>query len=331
MNSDPNIATSAGIRVRLGTFAIIAASSILFCSKGVVVKLAYAHGVDALTVLTLRMAFALPFFLASIWIGSRGAQRIAAADWARMVGLGFLGYYVSALVNFTGLQYVSVGLERIVLYTYPSMVLAVSAFVMRKRVSPPTWAACGMAWLGIIVAYAGESGAPSASQHTTFGTMLVLMSAFTYAIFILLSEGVLRRIGSIRFGGLAGGISCVFMLAHAAAARPFDSILNLPPAVYGHGLILALFGTVAPTLLLSLGLRRTTPQRFAIIGSVGPVTTLLLAWAVLGERPNTALIIGFVLTLMGGLAVSLMKNDPRAISNPPPNEASSTASGMPVR
>jgi drug/metabolite transporter (DMT)-like permease len=293
------------------TFAIIAASSILFCSKGVIAKLAYAQGVDALTVLALRMGFALPFFIAMAVWWSRGAERLAAGDWARMTGLAFVGYYISSLVNFTGLQYVSVGLERIVLYTYPSMVLVISAFLLRKPVRGATWAACVIAWLGIVVAFVGELHTPSRNDHALLGAGLIFASAFTYALFILLSGDVIRRVGSMRFTGIVVGLSCVFILTHALSTRPIELLTSLPAPVYADGLILALLGTVAPSLLLSVGLRRTTPQRFAIIGTVGPVATLFLAWAVLGERPNIAQYLGFALTLAGGLAVSLIKEKSR--------------------
>jgi drug/metabolite transporter (DMT)-like permease len=307
----------------LATFLIVAASSILFCSKGVVAKLAYAQGADALAVLTLRMGFSLPFFLGmALWF-SRGAAPLSGGEWARLAGLGFLGYYISSLVNFMGLQYVSVGLERIILYTYPSMVLAISAFVLRKRVQPATWVACAVAWLGIVAAFLGETH--GGNPHTTFGAGLIFVSAFTYALFILMSGDVIRRVGAMRFAGLAGTFSCVFMVAHSLTSRPAAEIFKLPAPVFVDGVILALLGTVAPTLLLALGLRRTTPQRFAIIGAIGPVATLLLAWAVLGERPNAAQALGFALTLGGGLAVSLMKGEskPARTSEVPSGAAAS--------
>jgi len=309
----------------VATFSIVAASSILFCSKGVVAKLAYAHGVDALTVLTLRMGFAFPFFVGIALWWSRGAVPLSLGDWGRLAGLGFLGYYISSLVNFTGLQYVSVGLERIVLYTYPSMVLAISAFVLRKPVRPATWAACIFAWIGIVIAFVGETRAPSRNDHTLLGAALIFASAFTYALFILMSGNVIRRVGSMRFTGIAVGFSCLFILLHSFLSRPVGALLTLPAPVYGEGLILALLGTVAPALLLSVGLRRTTSQQFAIIGTMGPVATLFLAWAVLGERPNAAQAAGFILTMAGGLAVSLIKEKPRKITENPMLEPAKTS------
>lgn len=299
----------------LATFAIVAASSILFCSKGVVAKLAYAHGADAITVLALRMGFALPFFAAMAAWAARGAERLILKDWGRLAGLGFIGYYVSSLVNFTGLQFVTVGLERIILYTYPSIVLALSAFVLRRRVRPAVWIACAMAWLGIVGAFIGETQGPATGRHVALGSALIFASALTYAGFILLSGDTVRRVGSLRFTGLAAGFSCVFILTHAALARPAGLWLHLPAPVYVEGLILALFGTVIPALLLAMGLQRTSAQRFAIIGMTGPVTTLFLAWLVLGERPNFVQGVGFALTLAGGLAVSLLK-DERSVSEP---------------
>jgi drug/metabolite transporter (DMT)-like permease len=293
---------------RLVTFLIVAGSSVLFCSKSVFAKLAYAEGVDALTVLTLRTAFAFPFFaLFAMW-PSPGAQPLALRDWGRLAFLGFVGYYLSSLVNFTGLQYISVGLERIILYTYPSIVLGISAIVLRTRISGSTWAACAVAWIGIIIAFAGETHSPVASDRTALGAALILTSALTYATFIMLSGETIKRVGALRFTGIVVGFSCLIMQAHHAVMRPVSVLFSLPGKVYGYGVILAIFGTVAPALLLSLGLKRAGAQRFAIISSIGPVATLFLGWAMLGEQPNLAQAAGFVLTLTGGLAVTLLKS-----------------------
>lgn len=289
------------------TFGIVAASSILFCSKGVFAKLAYAHGASALTVLTLRMGFALPVFLVLAIKSSRGASPLTAPDWARLTGLGFVGYYVSSLVNFTGLQYVSVGLERIILYTYPSLILVFSAVVLRKRIRLAIWAACLIAWGGIVIAFAGEMHHSSGNEKTVFGAVLIFFSAVTYAAFLMLGGNTIRRVGAMRFTGIACGISCIFMVVHFSATEPLMKLLVLPAAVYGYGIILALFGTVVPMVLMGVGLQRAGAQRFAVISMVGPVATLLLAWFTLGERPNLPQVLGFLLTLGGGLTMSLLK------------------------
>jgi len=309
MKTDTHSSPSA-LTGGLATFCLAAGSSILFCSKGVIAKLAYAHGADALSVLALRMGFALPFFIGMIVVSSRGAAVITPADWARLAGLGFIGYYVSSLVNFSGLQYVSVGLERVVLYTYPSLVLAISAFVLRKPVRPAMWAACVVAWLGIVAAFSGEWHSHPTGEHVVLGTTLIFISALTYAIFILLSGDVIKRVGASRFTGLAVGFSCVFVLLHYVATHPAKALLGFAPSVYVDGLLLAVLGTVAPALLMSLALKRAGAQRFAIIGAIGPVATLFLAWGILKEAPNAGQVAGFALTLGGGLFISLMKDKP---------------------
>lgn len=294
---------------RFATFGIVAGSSILFCSKGVVAKLAYAYGVSALTVLTLRMGFALPIFAILAAKTSRGSTPLTGCDWARLTGLGFLGYYISSLVNFIGLQYVSVGLERIILYTYPSLILAFSALVLRKRIRLEMWIACCIAWGGIIAAFAGELQHPSANEKVVFGALSIFSSAVTYAAFLMLSGRMIQRVGTARFTGIAVGISCSFMIIHFAATQSLSTLMALPAPVYAYGIILAIFGTVAPAVLMSIGLQRAGAQRFAIISMTGPVTTVILAWIVLKEQPNILQLLGFGLTLGGGLMISLLKED----------------------
>ncbi len=289
------------------TFAIVAASSILFCSKGVVVKLAYTHGVDALTILTLRMGMALPFFVVIAALASRGVAPLAAGDWLRLAGLGFVGYYVSSLVNFTGLQFVSVALERIVLYTYPTLLLIFSVLFLKKHVPRGVWIAAGISWIGIATAYAGELRSAVGNRNVELGAALIFLSALTYAVFILLSGGMIQRIGTMRFTGITVGFSCGFVLLHAAITMDVSALLTLPAPVYVEGLVLAVLGTVLPSVLLSTGLRRAGAQRFAVISTIGPMTTLFLAWAVLGEVPMASQWIGFGLALAGGLGVSLLK------------------------
>lgn len=309
-----------------GTFCLVAGSSILFCSKSVFAKMAYAHGVDAITVLALRMAFALPLFAGLAIFASRGAAPLTGADWARMAGLGFVGYYISSLVNFTGLQYVSVGLERIILYTYPSLVLAYSALVLRTRIRPVMWAACAAAWVGIVAAFAGEMHNPIRDVgRTGFGAVLIFISAMTYATFIMLSGSMIQRVGAMRFTGIAVGFSCLFILAHYGATHALPTLARQPAPVYGLGIILAVFGTFAPSVLLSLGLRRAGPQKFAIISTVGPVATLFLAWLTLGEHLNAGQAVGFVLTLGGGLMISVFKEKPPQALRPTQFKSSNDA------
>lgn len=293
----------------LVTFLVVAGSSLFFCSKGVVAKLAYTAGADAITVLVLRMCFALPVFVVAGWWSHRqAATPLTPRLWAAMAGLGFVGYYLSSLVNFTGLQYVSVGLERIVLYTYPSLVLLFSAIRERRRLSPGLVVAALVSYGGILISFLGEAeGRTEDRGLVLLGMALVFLSAVTYAVFITLSGRVVAAVGSTRFTSIVVGFSCVFMLLHFGVTRPVGELFLLPRSVYLCGVVLAVLGTVVPSFLLGVGLRRAGPQRFAIIGTVGPVATLFLAWLILGESVNVAQAAGFLLSLGGGLVATLLK------------------------
>lgn len=305
-------------RLRASTVLIVAGSSLLFCSKGVFAKCAYRYGADYLTVLALRMAFALPFFLITGFLAARRRViPLTGGQWAAMAGLGFLGYYLSSVMNFAGLSHISVGLERIVLYTYPSLVVIGSSIFLKSRLRAPVVAAALTGYAGIILAFAGEAGERLGNHHElVLGTALVFGSAVTYAAFILLSGQFLRTIGPGVFTSGVVGFSGLFVMLHYFCTRPLAPLLHQPAEVYGFGAILAIFGTVLPSYLMGMGLQRAGATRFAIIGTTGPLMTVLLAWLVLGESVNATQAAGFVLSLAGGLAVSLLK-EPAAVPKPP--------------
>lgn len=306
--------TAPSSRISLATFLIVAGSSVFFCTKGIFAKLAYREGVDAISVLALRMAFAFPVFAFMGW-WNRGKEAVAltARDWARLVGLGFFGYYLSSYVNFAGLQFISVGLERVTLYTYPSLVLLGGALIYKKRISRPVVIATVVSYLGILCAFVGEAHGKSEQwQDVALGTGLVFISAVTYAIFILVSGETVKRLGAARFTSCVVGVSCVLILLHFSVTRPIASLFKFSPAVYGYGIILAIFGTVVPSYLLGMGLQRASAQKFAVIGTVGPVVTLVLAWAVLSEPLRPVQLLGFVLSLAGGVAISFLKEKPNS-------------------
>ena len=296
----------------LVTFLIVAGSSVCFCTKGIFAKLAYAEGADSITVLALRMGMALPVFLAVGWWNGRSQRApVSRRDWLHLLLLGFLGYYLSSFVNFYGLQNISVGLERMVLYSYPSLVLLGSALFLKRRIRPGVWIAMLVAYAGIACAFAGEALHTSGPRSTLLlGTGLVFLSALTYAWFILSSGELLRRMGPAAFTSRVVGVSCLMILLHYSATRPIAHLFALNGKTYACGAALALIGTVAPSYLLGSGLKRAGAQRFAVIGTVGPVTTILLAWAVLGESFHPWQLTGFLLSLAGGLGVSLLKEKP---------------------
>lgn len=299
---------SRSFKSSLLTFLIVAGSSLFFCSKAVFVKLAYRYGLDAVTTLALRMAMAFPFFLiGGIWASSgKQVQPLTGRDWARLALLGFCGWYLSSVINFMGLEHVSVGLERMILYTYPSIVLLGSVLVLRK---PLKWGVAGamlLSYLGILIGYYAEASA-KAGGETWLGALLVFGSAISYAIFVLLSGEMISRIGPIRFTSCVVGFSCLYVLIHFVLTHPPGAILKLPPGAYGCGVALAIAGTVIPSYLFGIGLKRAGAQAFAVIGMIGPLGTVGLAWMLLGEAINPVQVLGLALTLAGGVIVAMKK------------------------
>ncbi len=291
------------------TFVIVAGCSICFCSKGVLIKLSFVANADPLTVLALRMAFAFPvFLLCALVLNWKADAVLSKQEWASILGFGFIGYYFSPLVNFAGLQYVSVGLERMLLYTYPTFVVMGGLFFFRERVSPLTWIAVGLTYVGIVVAYSGEVSADGETRLVVFGSVLILLSALTYSFFVLFSRKLLERLGAIRFTANVLCVSCLFTFIHYGVMGGYAALDRVGPQAYRYALLLAIFGTVVPSFLLGIGLRRAGAQRFAVLSTIGPVATVLLAWAFLGEAVNGYQLAGLAITLSGGVMVSLSKS-----------------------
>jgi drug/metabolite transporter (DMT)-like permease len=311
------------LRTSLATYGIVAASSLFFCSKAVFVKLAFRYDMDAVTVLALRMAMALPFFLIGGWLdGRRNPRPISRKDWGMLALLGFFGWYLSSVVNFMGLEHVSVGLERMILYTYPSIVILGSVLFFKKPLRLVVVGAMGISYLGILIGYQAE--AATSSAETLYGALLVFASAVSYAVFVMLSGQVVSRIGPIRFTSCVVGFSAIFVLIHFSLTHPPSLLMNLSSGAYGCGIALAIAGTVIPSYLFGIGLKRAGSQAFAIIGMVGPLGTVFLGWFILGESLNLTQILGLLLTLAGGLAVSLLKDKRAPEPTMEPEKAAAT-------
>ena len=115
--------------------ALAAAGSIAFSGKAIIIKLAYRHGVDAVTLIMYRMLFALPFFVVIAWWAGRGKPALERRDVVVVCGLGFSGYYLASFLDFAGLAYVSASFERLVLYLNPTLVLLLGWILFRRRVT----------------------------------------------------------------------------------------------------------------------------------------------------------------------------------------------------
>lgn len=280
-------------------FAVLSATG--FSLKAIFVKLAYAAApVDAVTVLSLRMGLALPLFAWLLWLSrGSGQARLSARDWVHVLLLGMFGYYLSSLFDFYGLQYISAGLERLILFTYPTLVLLLQMLAMGERPGPRTFLALGLCYLGLGIALVHDIRVEGDSELILLGAAWVFASAVTYALYYLGTGVVIRRVGSMRLAGLAGGASAIMVLAHYGLTRDPAQLLNLPAEVWLHGSLMALLSTVLPIYWMALAVQRMGASHAALFGNLGPVLTLLAAWALLGEAITLYQIGGLALVLLG--------------------------------
>jgi drug/metabolite transporter (DMT)-like permease len=296
----------AASHARLTGILLVLASAILFSTKSIFIKLAYQETVDAVTLLTLRMVFALPFFLFMVFLAGRSEKAVTLTrrDWFVLFLLGFGGYYLASLLDFLGLQYISAGLERLVLFLYPTLTVLITAFVLKRPPGRTTWLAILLSYIGMALVVWQDVHHPSA--HLGLGMALVFGSALSYAIYLVGSGEMINRIGANRFTGIALSISCFCCMLHFLLVNPF-SALQVSPRVLGLGVTLAIVCTVLPATMLTNGIRRIGASRAALIGAVGPVATLYLGYAVLGETLGWLQGAGTVLVLAGVLLITLKK------------------------
>ena len=258
-----------------------------FSAKSIFIKLAYADAsqVDAVTLLALRMLLALPFFLL---IGLRefrsGSKGMTGREAGVVLLLGFLGYYLASLLDFLGLQYLPAGLERLILFLYPTFVILLNALFDRRPIRPQQGLSLLLGYSGILLVYGGLP--QQEIPNLAIGTGLVLGSALSFALYLSLAGRMIPRIGSGRFTAYSMTVACGLVLGHYAAIHPWEARIpdGITPRVALLGAALALISTVMPAFLMNAGIQRIGSGTAAIIGSLGPVSTLLLAWWLLDER-----------------------------------------------
>jgi len=292
--------------VPLAGFLITLLGAILFSTKAIIVKLAFgATHTDALTLLTLRMVFALPFYagVALLVSSQKSNVRMTAPQWGLVALLGVLGYYVSSLLDFMGLQYVSAGLERLILFLYPSFVVFINALVFKQRITSVQKWALLLTYLGIGIAYAGELTIDTSRQGLYLGSFLVFLCAVTYSIYIAGSGKMIPLVGANKFTAYAMLAATAGIFGHFTLAGQGE-VLAAGRALWGYGLGLAIFSTVLPSFLISQGLKRIGANNVAIISGIGPISTIAQAYFFLHEPIFVAQIGGTVLVVLGVLLLS---------------------------
>ena len=284
--------------------------AVCFSTKAVIVKLAYRDTtVDAVTLLALRMLFSLPFFLISALTVSGKTDNIkfTVKQWFGVAIVGCLGYYISSLLDFLGLQYISAGMERLILFVYPTLVLIMSSLLFKQRIKKLQWLAVAVTYAGLLLAFINEADFQSdKTDQFVLGSFLILTCAFTYAAYIVGSGKLIPIVGAAKFNSYAMSFACAAVLIHFFITSD-GSLLHLSASVYYYSLLMAVLSTVIPSYLISEGIKRIGSDNAAIVGSIGPVSTILQAYLLLYEPISLVQLAGTALVLAGVLIITLKK------------------------
>jgi drug/metabolite transporter (DMT)-like permease len=285
--------------------ALATAGAIAFSGKAILAKLMYRHGVDAVQVLFWRMLLALPLFLALAWWAGRGKAPFTRPDWIAIGGLGFCGYYLASMLDFLGLQFITASLERLILYLNPTLVLLLSVLWLRVRVSARQMAAIALSYAGVLIVFSHELKFEGA--NVALGATLVFASALSYAVYLVASGEVVRRIGALRLTGAATSVACVFAIAQLFVLRTPSAVM-VPEPVIWLSLTNAVFTTFAPVVMVMMAIERIGAPLAAQCGMVGPMSTILLGVVLLGEPFTGWVIAGTVLVLAGVWLLAKWRN-----------------------
>ncbi len=277
-------------------FALLAA--VFFSIKAIFVKLAYRYGVDAVTLLTLRMSFALPFFLFIALLEGRktGVVALNRKQIVSIIGLGLVGYYLASLFDFIGLQYISAGLERLILFLFPTFTVLLSRLFLSRKVSKIELQALLISYAGIVLAMQHELAL--AGENIFLGAVLIFGSTLAYAIYLIGSGELIPKVGARRFMAYAMVVSCCAVIIQYFVTGGADA-LHLPAEVYGYGLAIAVFSTVFPAFMLSFAIHRIGASHTSIFGGIGPVITIVMASFLLGETMGALQMAGTLLVISG--------------------------------
>ncbi len=286
--------------------AMVGLAAVCFSAKAIMIKLAFAYHVDPLSLLFLRMTFSLPFFVVIPLLQKArpDAPALRSTDYLKLAGLGVLGYYASSLLDFLGLQYVTAGLERLILFVYPTLVVLLSWLLWRKPIGRREVGALLLTYVGIAVVFSND--AIREQPNVMLGALLIFGSAFTYAVYLIGSGRLIPRFGAISFTAYAMTVSALSVIVHYLVTAK-SSVFAYPREVFAYGAALAIISTVIPTFLVSAGIKAIGASRAAIIASIGPVVTIVLGYFFLGEQISGYEIVGTVLVLAGVLMVSVKK------------------------
>ncbi len=284
--------------ILLGVLGIV-----LFSSKAVLVKLIYRYEVDALSALLLRMLFSFPFYVAIVCFYTNEKKEVAIGkkDYLWLAFFGFIGYYLASYFDFIGLTYIKASLERIILFVYPTIVLLFNRMFLKRVITRNQKLAILITYIGIIITFGSEVSITG--NYAYLGGFLVLLSAITYASYLVGSGWLIPKFGVMRFTAYAMLVSCVCVFVHYGVISKVN-IVNYPWQVYALGLLIAVFATVIPSFLVSISIKLINSSNFAVVAGIGPISTIVLAFVFLDERLTSVQMFGTIVVILGISLVS---------------------------
>ncbi|WP_237275125.1 DMT family transporter [Tenacibaculum ovolyticum] len=289
------------VGVLLGILGIV-----LFSSKAVMVKLVYKYDVDAISALLLRMLFSFPFYIVIAYYFRNENKEIPNTknDYLWVFLFGFVGYYLASFFDFVGLTYIKASLERIILFIYPTIVLLFNRLFFKHRISKKQQLAIFITYLGIVITFGSEVSI--SGNNTYIGGFFVLLSAITYASYLVGSGWLIPKFGVVRFTAYAMLVSCICVFIHFGIISNAN-IFSFSWEVYLLGFLIAVFATVIPSFLVSISIKLINSSNFAIVAGVGPVSTIILAVIFLNETITILQVVGIIIVVLGILLISKNK------------------------
>ncbi|BET25107.1 drug/metabolite transporter (DMT)-like permease [Limnobacter thiooxidans] len=282
--------------------------AIFFSGKAIVVKLAYAYPVDASTLLAMRMLLSLPLFLGALiftTLREKNAAKMTIKDYGLITLAGLLGYYLASLFDFMGLQYITAGLERLILFTYPSIVLLISCAIKQRWPEPWQLMCMALSYVGLAVVYGHET--VLLGDNTALGVLLVFVSAVCYASYLIVGERLLKRLGTIRVTAMATLVSATAILIQINLQQPISIILDQPLPVWGWSLVNAVFCTFVPVFSVMTAISLIGAPRVSQLGMIGPIATIALGTWILKEPFTIWHAAGTALVILGVALLSMKK------------------------
>ncbi len=292
--------------------ALAVIGSLLFSTKAVFVKLAYLYPVDTVSLLTIRMLTALPVYIFILLMSKKaGFGTLQKRHWAGIVVSAFLGYYSASFLDFWGLQFVDASIERLILFTYPTFIVLILRIFYRELMTRKVLFALLLSYVGLVWVFSPQFGSFSISREFWLGAGAILLCAICYAVYMVISQRLIPRFGTSRYTSIVMILACTFVIFHYLGTMPVNHFFSLDLPVYGYGVAMGILATVLPSYLINFAIQRIGAGKTAIIASVGPISTITLAYLFLGERLVWQQWIGAVFIVWSVTVISLERKKKR--------------------